>query len=283
MTKSQRKFPVPYGLFIALGVYGLAVLGYVWATYWSTPEYAAAKHYATALRILGVDDGRKCSEEQLITATEHVLEAARLMPQEKGLAEHAEKLRWRFEERHFKVPKDIERHAELVSATARRLEQEKDPLLVVGLRDRGWGPEQLLAGPEKVVLWSIPGGVIIIVVWAYLRFSARAVREREHEDELKKAEKEVEELGAFRNRVPTEPVTEETKTVEDPIPPVAPVTRRKNARDNEPTEPDARPLPLKPKLDLTPEGKRDTVPEAPRAKVPTLTSRPALKKKPPGE
>jgi hypothetical protein len=189
---------VPYGLFIALGVYALAVLGYVKFQYWDSPEYQAAEHYGRALYLLGVDDGRKCSEAQLTEAMTEVLEAARLVPDQKFLAEHAERLRWRFDERKFKIPKDLERHAELVSATAQRREREKDPLLVVGVRDRGWAPEQLLGGPRRAVLWSIPGGVLIILFWAYGRFSARAVREKEHEDDLKKSEAEVKALGQFR-------------------------------------------------------------------------------------
>ncbi|MEW5743069.1 MAG: hypothetical protein AB1938_29405 [Myxococcota bacterium] len=194
----KPRFPVPWGLFIVLGVYALGVLAFVKFQYWDSPQYQAAEHYARALYLLGVDDGRKCSEAQLTEAMKEVLDAARLMPDEIELAKHTERLRFRFEERKFKIPKDLERHAELVSATAQRREREKDPWLVVGVRDRGWGPEQLLGGPRRAVLWSIPGGVLIILIWAYGRFSARAVREREHEDDLKKSEAEVKELGQFR-------------------------------------------------------------------------------------
>ncbi|GMU62142.1 MAG: hypothetical protein AMXMBFR34_39050 [Myxococcaceae bacterium] len=196
--KKQPRFPIPWGLFIVLGVYGLAVLAYVKFQYWDSPQYQAAQKYARALYLLGVDDGRKCSEAQLVEAMELVLEAARLVPDEIELAKHSERLRFRFEERKFKIPKDLERHAELVSATAQRREREKDPWLVVGVRDRGWGPEQLLGGPRRAVFWSIPGGVIIILIWTYGRFSARAVREKEHEDDLKKSEAEVRALGKFR-------------------------------------------------------------------------------------
>lgn len=198
-----RKFPVPYGLFIVLAVYAIAVYGYIWTNYWNSPEYKAALGYAKALMILGVDDGRKCSEAQLNTAFEATLEAARLMPDERQLVDHLESLRHRFEERKFKLKPDLIQKTEMMSANTMRIEKERKAWLVVGSRDRGWAPDQLLAGPERVVLWSIPGGVLIIAFWAYTRFSGKALRAKEHEAELKKAESEVEHLGDFRRGLGT--------------------------------------------------------------------------------
>lgn len=191
-------FPIPWGLFIVLGIYALGVAGYIWANYYNAPEYQAAVSYAKALKILGVDDGRKCSEADLVRAFEFTLEAARLMPQERGLVEHLENLRHRFEERKFKLSPQLKQHAEMMSANTLRIEQSKKAWLVLGTRDRGWGPEQLLRGPERAVLWSIPGGVFIIAFWAYTRFSHRAARAKEHEAQLKAQEREVDELGNFR-------------------------------------------------------------------------------------
>jgi hypothetical protein len=190
------------------------VTAYVWATYWNNPVYQAAEQYDAALVLLGLDDGRKCSEQELVQAMGLVLEAARLVPAEPALAKHVERLRWRFEERHFKLPLDLARHAEIVSAAARRVQESKEGWLPVGAHDRGWAAEQLLAGPKRAVLWSTPGVVLIILVWAWGRFGARAVREREHEAELKQVEQEVAELAAARTRPP-------------PRPPTAPATTRK--------------------------------------------------------
>jgi hypothetical protein len=192
-------FPVPWGLFVVLGLYGLLVFCYVWKTYFEAPEYQAAQHYAKALALLGVDDGRSCSEGKLREAFRHVLEAARLMPQEKELATHTERLRWRFDERGFKPDVEDVRKAELVSKAARRVDEERQPWLVTGSRDRGWAPDQLLAGPERVVWWSSPGVVLIIAVWAYGQFGARKAREREHEANLKQGEVELERLAAYRS------------------------------------------------------------------------------------
>lgn len=202
---AKPKFPVPYGLFIVLGVYALCVYGYIWANYWNRPEYKAALGYARALMVLGVDDGRKCTEAQLTEAFEATLEAARLMPDERMLVDHLESLRHRFEERHFKIKPELVKKVEMMAANTMRIEQERKAWLVVGSRDRGWAPDQLLGGPERVVLWSFPGGVLIMAFWAYTRLSGKAARDKDHEADLKSAEREVEELGDFRRGLGSRP------------------------------------------------------------------------------
>jgi hypothetical protein len=186
----RQPFPVPYGLLIVLAGYALAVLLYVWATYWNSDAYLAAEHYVAAEDLLGLDDGRSASKETLLVAYNHYLEAARLMPRVKILHERVEAMRWRFEERHFKLDHDLQMRAEAVAMLWQRIQKQEDPLLVVGARDRGWTPSALLAGPARTVLFSIPGAGLIIAIWAWLRFSGRAVREREHEAKLKELERD---------------------------------------------------------------------------------------------
>ncbi|MDX2008783.1 MAG: hypothetical protein SFW67_01250 [Myxococcaceae bacterium] len=192
-------FPVPWGLFVVLAIYALLVAGYVWKTYYEAPEYQAAQHYAKALALLGVDDGRSCAEPKLREAFHHVLEAARLMPQQKDLAVHTERLRWRFDERGFKADPEDVRRAELVSQAARRVDEERQPWLVTGSRDRGWAPDQLLAGPERVLWWSSPGFVLIFAVWGYGQFGAKKARERQHEADLRNDEADLERLASYRS------------------------------------------------------------------------------------
>lgn len=216
-------FPVPWGLFVVLAIYALLVCGYVWQTYYEAPEYQAAQHYAKALALLGVDDGRTCAEPKLREAFRHVLEAARLMPQQKELAVHTERLRWRFDERGFKADPEDVRRAELVSQAARRVDEERQPWLVTGSRDRGWAPDQLLAGPERVLWWSSPGFVLILAVWGYGQFGAKKAREREHEADLKKGEADLEGLASYRSGLGEAPrkYTDETgddATQTDPPP-----------------------------------------------------------------
>ncbi len=258
---APRKFPVPYGLFIVLAVYGLAVYGYIWSNYWNSPEYKAALGYARALMILGVDDGRKCSEAELNTAFEATLEAARLMPDERQLVDHLENLRHRFAERKFKLKPELIQKVEMMSANTMRIEQERKAWLVVGSRDRGWAPDQLLRGPERVTLWSIPGGVLIIAFWAYTRLSGKALRAKEHEADLKQAEADVEHLGDFRRGLGT--------SSSRPLPKV---------------EDDADTIAASPPVRARPPS-RVGVAAVSRPKTvtrpPSLTARPAVKKRPP--
>lgn len=191
---------MPWGLLIVLSVYAAGVYAYIWTNYYDSPEYKAAQGYARALSILGVDDGRRCSEADLNKAFELTMRAAQLLPEERMLIDHLEALRHRFDERKFKLNKEWVQAVEMMSARTLRIEQERKAYMVVGSRDRGWAPDQLLAGPERIVLWSIPGAVFIIVFWAYTQFSRRAKDEQEHEAKLKKQEQEVEELGHFRRR-----------------------------------------------------------------------------------
>src|SRR5205823_9703583 len=102
VEKKRQPFPIPWGLLVALGIYALAVLGFVWWRYWSSPQYQAAEQYDAAIRILGVDDGRKAPPDKLVEAYEHLLEAGRLMPEIRELHEHAEALNSRFVERHIR-------------------------------------------------------------------------------------------------------------------------------------------------------------------------------------
>ncbi len=194
------KFPVPWGLFIILALYGLGVLGYIWKTYWDSPQYKAAQLSDHAILLLGVDDGRKATPDQLRTAFDDFLEAGRILPEESQFAENLERLRSRFEERHIKLDVERIRRAEAVSELARRVQEERAPLLVVGARARHWAPDQLIAGPETIALWSIPGAVLIIGIWAYLRISAYLVRSREHMAQLEAVEAEVKRLGRAKSR-----------------------------------------------------------------------------------
>lgn len=214
--KPPPPFRVPWGLFVVLAIYALAVVGYVWKTYWESPEYQAAEHYARALALLGVDDGRKCSQSDLERAFGHVLEAARLIPENKALSEHTERLRWRFDERGFQLNKDFTRKAELVSKAAQRVEEERSPWLAVGSRERGWAPDQLLSAPTRVLWWSSPGFVLIIAVWVYGQFNARRVREREHEEALRAQEAENERLGDWRRGLGSREADDDATIAEPP-------------------------------------------------------------------
>ena len=106
--------------------------------------------------------------------------------------------RYRFEERHFKLSKERRTAVEMLSSRTRASLDAKKPWLLVGAHSKGWAPEQLLSGPRRTVLWSIPGAVFIVVFWLYTVFSRKRALADKHEAQLQESEREVEALGDFR-------------------------------------------------------------------------------------
>lgn len=191
----------PWGLLVALAVYALAVVGYAWATYWRTDNYKAAQSYAAAWQLLGHDEGLSATPEQLTQAYALLLETARLKPDVKDVHDQLERLNWRFEERRMKVPEDLRRGAEAVAILWQRIQQARAPILVVGVRDRGWAPDQLIEGPKRLFRWSPIGGLLIIALWAYGRFNAQRVAAQTKESQLQGTEHELAERQRVRERM----------------------------------------------------------------------------------
>ncbi len=191
----------PWGLLVALALYGLAVVGYAWATYWRTDDYKAAQSYAAAWQLIGHDEGLKATPEQLTQAYALLLETARMKPEVKDVHDQLERLNWRFEERGLRVPEDLRRSAEAVAVLWLRIQQAQAPILVVGVRDRGWAPDQVVEGPKRLFRWSPIGGFLIVMVWAYGRYNSRRVAEQTKESELQHAEHELAERQRVRERM----------------------------------------------------------------------------------
>lgn len=186
------RFPVPWGLLIAWAVYALLVLGYIWGTYWRSADYQAAVHYRNAHEILGPSEGRHSTHEELKQAYRELLESARLKPEVRTFHDELESLNWRFDERHWKVPEDLRYSADAVATTWMNIRKENAPILIVGARDRGWAPDQLVEGPMRTLRWSPIGILLLTVLWAYGKFSSKRVRDLEHEQELRAVENELE-------------------------------------------------------------------------------------------
>src|SRR5512132_2542463 len=137
---APKRSRVPWGLVAGLVAWAAFMLGYASLHYWGSDEYAAAEHVLEAKRLLGPDDGRSARRKELTAAYEHVLEAARLMPQRKEVLHWAEGIERRFEDRAWEVPGELHHRAEMLGARSRQLDEENEPTLAVGLRDRGWDP-----------------------------------------------------------------------------------------------------------------------------------------------
>jgi hypothetical protein len=169
---------VPWGLVVLLTGYAAAVLIYVWSAFWSAPEYQAAQHYQRARALLGADDGRRSSPEALEGAYVELLEAARLLPQLRSLQEALQRLDWRLEERKLSLPRELKQRAAAVATSWKRIDEQRQPLLVTGVRERGWAPDQVLEGPERALRWAGLGGLLLAGLWAWwkLREGQRAER-----------------------------------------------------------------------------------------------------------
>ncbi len=183
---------------MALGVYVAAVYGYLTLRHWGSPEYQAAVHYHQALELLGADHGRKAPKEQLVRAYEHLLEAARRMPQVRTLHDDLESLNHRFVERGWPIPQELKNRAEAVAVLWRRIQDANEPILVVGVRHRGWAPDQLLDGPSQTLKWASIGVVLIFALWSYYRFGAQRLMRERREQQLEETERELKALAGHR-------------------------------------------------------------------------------------
>jgi hypothetical protein len=200
MVERRAAFPVPWGLLIALGAYAACVTGYIAYTYWTSPEYKASVSYQRAWRILGRDEGHHCTQAELDEAYLALLDAARWMPGERELHEDLEKVAWRYDEHHWHLSGAMRLAANAQSARWAEAQRDDTPLLTMRLREQGWEPRELLAGPARAAQWSLIGAGVILIFWVYLRFSSRRVRAEEKEAYLQQVEREVEERGAQRRK-----------------------------------------------------------------------------------
>jgi len=194
------RFQVPWGLIAALVVYVLGVGLYVTLSTRSAPEYQAAKHYQAATEILGLDGGKHCTRPELSAAYDHLLEAARYQPQVKDFHRTLEALNGRFAERGWKMPPEFRMRAEAVAGLYERIQEERQPLLVVGMRDQGWAPDQILARPAQVVKWSAFGGLGIVILWFALKLGEKQRNAMIRNQNLERIEQEVADLGRQRRR-----------------------------------------------------------------------------------
>jgi hypothetical protein len=196
---------------IVLAIYAALVPVYLYFQYWGTPEYEAAEHLEIASQILGRSGGRGIKRAELTRAYEHLLEVARIFNGDEATLHDLEELNARFEEKRWQLPDELRHRAEALGMLARKNADEDQPIMAVGLRQRGWDPEAIKAGPGHALWGALIGAVLISIIYASIRFSVHRVHEQEHVQELLKTEKEVAELGEWRQGL-------KTKGIEEPKP-----------------------------------------------------------------
>ena len=195
----------PWGLVAVLGLYVVAVVGYLAWAHWTSPEYQSAQHEAFANELLGPTDGREVEPRFLFQAYGELAEAARLLPHERALHERMEGLHRLMELRRLKLPPELAVRGQAVGMLyAQHLEREQDYVrsLARGVR---LTPEQILATPRKVALWATIFGLLLAVVGAYLHVTGKSVRFLDRERWQAQQEAELEGLGEFRRGLPGAP------------------------------------------------------------------------------
>jgi len=188
--------------------------------YWGTAEYEAAGHLEAARQILGRTGGHGVRRAQLTEAYEHLLEVARLFGGDEVTLHELEELNARFEEKGWKVPEELQRRAEALGTLARKKAAEEKPILAVGLRQRGWDPQAIRAGPGRAMWGALFGAVLIAIIYGSIRFSVHRVHEQEHIQELLKTQREVEELGVWRQGLKSRPSSPPPRPGKEPVRPV---------------------------------------------------------------
>ena len=172
------KWPVPWGLFIMLGVYfGLVSLLTHWE-YVRSPEYLASRSLRTAAQLLGSDDGRTVEKDKLLDALAALLEAIRQVPDNPYPYQQVEVVARRLEERKVKVPQEMKRELDVLGGRYRAIQDSRKSFMPIGARDI-WDIDELSTVPGRIAKRSAVGGLIIFVIWLY-----RALQERKHAIEM---------------------------------------------------------------------------------------------------
>jgi len=170
--KDRPRFPVPWGLFIVLGVYLTAVWAVTQYEHYTSPDYLAAKEVREALDLLGDDDGKSAKVAALLQALEHLAKAIELVPGEAWLHERVEATTRRLHERREKVPLDLQRRLDALALRYQKIQLARGSALPVGVHDV-WDVDAALRAPTKFLRYGGFGGAIIVLVWLYVAFQRR--------------------------------------------------------------------------------------------------------------
>lgn len=80
VRRGRRRFPIPWGLFILLGLYFGGVWGFLRYEYYNAPEFKSARHLRIAGQMLGEDNGMTAESANLLEALDHLLAALSAYP-----------------------------------------------------------------------------------------------------------------------------------------------------------------------------------------------------------
>jgi hypothetical protein len=196
----KHKWPIPWGLFIALGVYWALVSFYTRYEYINSPQYKASRFLRVAAQKLGEDDGKTAPKEDLLDAADALLQAIKFVPQNTWAQQRVEVVARRLQERGMKIPPDLQKQLDALGLKYRAAMDAKKGILPIGAYDI-WDIEGAKQVPVQVAQRGVLGGFVILIVWLYKTMQDRkAVAAIELSRDAERA-KELRAMGRPRRRL----------------------------------------------------------------------------------
>jgi hypothetical protein len=197
----KSRWPIPWGLFIALGVYWALVTFYTRYEYINSKEYKASRYLRVAAQLLGEDDGKTVPKENLLQAADNLLMAIKVGPEENTWAQQrVEVVARRLQERRMKIPQDLQQQLDALGFKYRAAMDAKKGFLPIGAYDI-WDIEGAKQVPFQVAQRGVLGGLVILVFWLYKTMQDRkAVSAIELSRDTERA-RELRAMGRPRRRL----------------------------------------------------------------------------------
>ena len=199
VRRGRRRFPIPWGLFILLGLYFGGVWGFLRYEYYNAPEFKAARHLRIAGQMLGDDNGMTAESANLLEALDHLLAALSAYPDDPLAHQRIEAVVRRLQERNTKLPEEKQKQIDALALRYRRMNELGSELLIVGPRDL-WDVDYVLEMPGRIARYSVFGGVIILLIWLYKSLQDRRYLERMAAERMEGRREEIAESSSRRQR-----------------------------------------------------------------------------------
>ena len=199
VRRGRRRFPIPWGLFILLGLYFGGVWGFLRYEYYNAPEFKSARHLRIAGQMLGDDNGMTAESANLLEALDHLLAALSAYPDDPLAHQRIEAVVRRLQERNTKLPEEKQKQIDALALRYRRMNELGSELLIVGPRDL-WDVDYVLEMPGRIARYSVFGGVIILLIWLYKSLQDRRYLERMAAERMEGRREEIAESSSRRQR-----------------------------------------------------------------------------------
>jgi hypothetical protein len=195
----KRRFPIPWGLFLLLGLYFGAVWGFLQYQYYNAPQYQAARHMRIATQLLGSDDGATADVPALLEALDHMLAALNVNPDDSLTHERIQTVVRLLKERNTVLPDDKQKLLDALALRYRRMHETSTDIVWIGPRDI-WDLDSILDMPAKILRYSVIGGVVILLLWLYKTWQDHKYLERLAAERMEERREEAAASAASHQR-----------------------------------------------------------------------------------